>query len=82
MKHGVITFDESLKEEMLSIFGIIVDDDGYLAENKQPNELILVDGRPIRIDEFAGVISKDGKPVVLRNDLPSLIEASDLLKEE
>ena len=83
MRDGVITFDETLKEEMLlSIFNIIVDDDGYLIENKQPNDRIIVDGRPILLTEFAGAVTLKGKLTFIRNDIGSLIELSDKLKEE
>jgi len=81
-ENGTITFDESLKEDMLFIFGIVIDDEGYLVENKQPNNRVLVDGRPILLSEFAGVMSKDGKPVILRNDIGSLIELVDKPKGE
>lgn len=77
-QEGTITFDVSLKEEMLSCFGKTIDDEGYIVEKDHPDQrVITLDGNPITLEEFAGI--RKGSEIYLKSDLPSLIELLDTL---
>lgn len=73
----VITFEESAKEEILSIFDKIVDNEGFIVEKDTGQRVITPDGEEIRLEEFAG-IGKNG--VFIKSDLPSLINYLDKLE--
>jgi|WetSurMetagenome_2_1015567.scaffolds.fasta_scaffold24903_8 hypothetical protein len=76
-----ITFDNETKREILSLFDVDVEGDGYLVEAKDwGNYIFTPDGETITIDEFAGIMKEDGKLVFLKNNLPALIELSDNLQ--
>jgi hypothetical protein len=79
---GIITFDAGCAEEILSVFGVVVDGDGYLVKSSDWSDLIRTpEGETIYIDDFAG-IRKDpvsGNLVYLKKDLPSLIRLVDEL---
>ena len=72
---GLITYDKSTAEEILSIFIEDIDEEGYVTEDGV--RVRALDGGTIKKDEIAGMI--DGK--FIRNTLPALIEVVDLLKE-
>jgi len=83
-KNGVITFDESTQEWILSTFGITVDKEGYLVEIDHPEtRCITPNGEQILATEFAGIRkSKTGTGMeILKNDLPSLIDVVDSVTE-
>lgn len=84
MKQPTITFDSSLKEEMLSCFNKIVDNKGYIIDEHTKKREVATDGKEIKIDEFAGVMKgkTEGSIVLIRNDLASLIEMSDYFKSK
>ena len=81
-KEGVITFDPALKEEMLALFGIVPDKDGYLVDKDEPwNTCDDDEGNRIHISEFAGLIrGTHGELIIIKSDLPSLIRLLDKLK--
>lgn len=78
----IITFDEKSKEDILHMFGISIDREGYLIRKNDPDERILTEqGEPIALKEFAGVRrGADGSLIFVRNDLPSLIKMADILQ--
>lgn len=72
---GLITYDKSSAEEILSLFIKDIDEEGYVTEDGV--RVRALDGGTIKKDEIAGMI--DGK--FIRNTLPALIEVVDMLKE-
>ena len=77
-QEGTITFESSLKEEMLSCFDKTIDNEGYIVEKDTPTmRVITPDGNPLTLEEFAGI--RKGSEIYIRSDLPSLIELLDVL---
>ena len=73
-----ITFEKSLSKEMLSIFNIFEDNEGY-AVSKNGQRVIAFDGKELKVTEFAGVVKgKDGNVIFLKLDVGSLIEAKEM----
>ena len=73
-----ITFEKSLSKEMLSIFNIFEDNEGY-AVSKNGQRVIAFDGKEFKINEFAGIVKgKNGNVIFLKLDLGSLIEAKEM----
>ena len=72
---GLITYDKSTAEEILSLFIKDIDEEGYVTEDGI--RVRALDGGTIKKDEIAGMI--DGK--FIRNTVPALIEVVDMLKE-
>lgn len=72
-----ITFEESAKEDILSMFDKTVDKDGFIVEKEDITKRVIAsDGKEITLKEFAG-IGKDG--AFIKSDLPSLINSMDEL---
>jgi hypothetical protein len=80
-KDGVITFDTSVKLDVLDIFGLVTDQGGYLMQKDSPGKYYTDERGHIHIDDFAGVMGKNGKLIVIRSDIGSLIELSDEFKK-
>lgn len=80
---NVITFESSLKKEMLGIFGFTTDEYGYIVEKDTPDQKAMTpDGQSIHIDEWAGLMAAPGGGLIfIRSDLVSLIEFSDRIRE-
>ena len=80
--NGVITFSESVKFEILAMFKIFPDKDGYLTHNGV--RIQTPEGEDIRGEEFAGMWThpKTGKTIYIKNDIPHLIELMDAMKDE
>jgi hypothetical protein len=75
MENCVLTFDESMKKEILSIFGKTVDNDGLIVEKDNPSQKVLSeDGQEVNIKEFGGI--KKGSEIFIKNDLISLMRLS------
>ena len=74
-----LTFDESAKNFMLDGFEANVNAEGFIL-TKEGKYFPSVDNRPVHINDFAGMVNKDGQPVLIAKNLPSLIEASDHIK--
>ena len=78
MLEKVITFDNSVKPDILDFFGKMVDDNGYIVEKGNASQKILTpDGDELKIEEFAGI--KRGSEVFIKSDLMSLINLADKL---
>ena len=69
-----ITFDKSMKEKILDLFGKAVNEDGIIVEKENPDNAVLSseDGQPIHIDEFGGIMK--GSEIFIRNDVVSLMK--------
>ena len=78
-QEGVITFDASAKQEILSWFGKTLDAENYIVEVEDPSQrVVTTDGQEIKITEFAGIVK--GSERYIKSDLPSLIEFLDTLE--
>jgi hypothetical protein len=70
-----LTFDSSVKNEILEFIGKSVDCDGFIVEKDNPKQRVLtVDGEEITLDEFGGF--QRGSEVFIKNDLVSLMRLS------
>ncbi len=77
-QEGVITFDVSARQEVLSWFGKTLDEEEYIVEADDPTQrVVTTDGEQIKISEFAGIAK--GSERYIKSDLPSLIEFLDTL---
>ncbi len=76
-KDIIITFEESAKEEILSMFDKTIDSDGFIIEKETLQRVITPQGEEITLQEFAG-IGKNG--IFIKSDLPSLINFIDIDK--
>ena len=75
----VITFQRSLSETMLGIFGVIADYDGYAIDKNTRKRIYSFDGKEFTVKEFAGFVKgKSGEVVFLKGDICSLIEAKEM----
>lgn len=74
-KEIIITFEESAKEEILSMFDKTVDCEGFIIEKDTLQRVITPQGEEITLQEFAG-IGKNG--ILIKSDLPSLINFIDM----
>ena len=71
----VLTFDKSMKREVLGFFDKEVNDKGVIVEKSNPlQSVISTDGQEVKIDEFGGI--KKGSEVFVKNDLISLMRIS------
>jgi hypothetical protein len=74
-----IQYSSELKMYVLGMFGKTVDKDKYIVEKSNPSQRVLTpDGQEIHLDNFAGF--RKGSVVIVKNDLPSLIQLLDILK--
>ena len=72
---SVLTFDESVKEEILDLFDKSVDSEGFIVEKDNPQQRVLSkDGQEVNIKEFGGI--KKGSEVFIKKDLVSLMRLS------
>ena len=70
-----LTFDESVKNEVLGFIGKDVDSDGFIVEKDNPKQRVLtVDNEEITLEEFGGY--QRGSEVFIKNDLISLMRLS------
>ncbi|MBW6471273.1 MAG: hypothetical protein K0A90_08650 [Methanosarcinaceae archaeon] len=78
MNNNIITFDASVKKDILSFFGKTVDEHGFLVEKEDfQQKVITQDGEEIKFDDFAGI--RKGSEIFIKSDLPSLIDLTDKL---
>ena len=68
-----LTFDKSVKKEVLEVFDKTVNEEGIIIEkdSKQP-VLSSEDGQEIHIDEFGGIAK--GSEIFIKNDIVSLMK--------
>lgn len=75
MTKSTLTFDESMNEEVLAIFGKIIDGEGFIVEKDNLKQRVLSeDGQEVNIKEFGGI--KKGSEIFIKNDLISLMRLS------
>ena len=71
----ILTFDESIKEDILDIFDKSIDGEGFIVEKSDSNQRVLSeDGQEVNIKEFGGI--KKGSEVFIKKDLISLMRLS------
>lgn len=73
----VITFDKEAVNEILYCFDKSIDDEGYVIDSDN-KRVLAMDGKEIKANDIGG-ITKEG---FVHNDIGSLIELSDMLKEK
>lgn len=70
-----LTFDESVKREILGFIGKEVDNDNFIVEKDNPKQRVLtVDNEEITLKEFGGF--QRGSEVFIKNDFISLMRLS------
>lgn len=75
MESVSLTFDKSLKKEILGFFNKEVNKEGIIVETSNPSQEVLsTDGQEVKIEEFGGI--KKGSEVFIKNDLISLMRLS------
>ena len=78
MDNNIITFDASVKKDILSFFGKTVDENGFLVEKDDFQQKVITQyGEEIKFDDFAGI--RKGSEIFIKSDLPSLINLTDKL---
>ena len=80
-KELVITFDENVKEDILKAFKKETRDDGIIIESDTKKPVIGVDSTEVHIDSFAG-IAKGSEIIILKKDIPALIDLIDREKND
>ncbi len=72
---SLLTFDDSVKEEILDVFGKTIDSDGFIVEKDNIKQRVLSeDGQEVNINEFGGL--RKGSEVFIKKDLISLMRLS------
>lgn len=75
----VITYEESAKMEILSIFEKTVDEEGFIVEKDDITQKVITpDGQEVKDHEFAGI--RKGSEIFIKSDLPSIIDLVDILE--
>lgn len=74
-----ITFDSSVREDVLKGFDKKVNKDGIIVEQSNPEQKVLAqDGEEVNIQQFAGV--RRGSQIFIKSDLPSILRLADIIK--
>lgn len=80
MDKVIVTFDDSVKKEILDFFDKTIDKDDFIIEKSAPSQRVLSpDGQEVEIKEFAGIMG--GSEIFLKSDLPSIIDLADKLRK-
>lgn len=74
---GTITFEKSAKRQILGLFGLIVDAQGFIIEKGSCKKICSPEGDHLQLRDFAGF--KNGSMVFIKSDITSLINLSDTL---
>lgn len=70
-----LTFDRSMKKEVLGFFNKQVNKEGIIVEKSNPLQAVMsTDGQEVKVDEFGGI--KKGSEVFIKSDLISLMRLS------
>jgi hypothetical protein len=67
MTKGIITFDKDSAMEILSMFGMSVDSDGFVCE-KNGKRVFGAHGETVLLDDFIGFRRVDGKATIVARD--------------
>jgi hypothetical protein len=75
-----ITYNDSedAKRAILKIAGKSVDKYGYIIDEKG-QRVVAPNGEEVKLENFAGI--RPGSEVFITNDLPSLLEQADYIKD-
>lgn len=71
-----ITFDDSSREYILSLFNKHVNEQGEVLENKTKEEVKSFEGNPLTLEEFGGI--KKGSELFIENNVVSLFRLKKL----
>lgn len=78
MKNKIITFDKSLKKNILQYFGYTTNDTGEIVEiENYDNKALTSEGDILTLEEFAGI--QKGSLLFIKSDIISLIKLADKL---
>lgn len=70
-----MTFDSSVREEILNLFDKDLDKDNFIIEKNNPFQKVITnDGQEIHLDEFGGI--KRGSEIFIKSDLISIMRLS------
>lgn len=75
-----ITYDEAFKDRIIDKLGLKVGQGGYLIEKKTNRPITDINGDYLKYDQFKGIAK--GSVHYIRDDLPSLIKLSKLLRSQ
>lgn len=76
---NTITFDASVKSEILALFDKEIDQQGFIVEKGNPSQRVHTpDGDEILSSDFAGIFK--GSEILVKSDIVSLLELADHLK--
>ncbi len=79
MKLSLITFSEEAREDILALYGKIIDEEGFIVEKDDPKQRVLTPkGEEIRVEEWGGI--RKGSEAFIKNDAFSLIELAKKLE--
>lgn len=73
-----LTFDESAAETVIEAFGWATNERGEIVDEETGGRVLNRDFNPVRIGEFAGVISgsESGNPIPITSDFTELVEVA------
>ena len=75
MVKSILTFDDSVKEEILDFFDKTINDENFIVEKNNTEQKVLSeDGQEVNINEFGGI--KKGSEIFIKKDLISLMRLS------
>lgn len=70
-----ITFDKGSRDFILDAFGKCVNEDGFIADKKDPTQKVLTPrGEEIKASEFIGV--RKGSTIFVKSDIVSIVETA------
>ncbi len=70
-----ITFDDSVKKDILEIFGKTINENDIIVEANKPTQKVLTkDNEEITLKQFAGI--KYGSEIFVKKDIVSLLDLS------
>ena len=76
MAHDIrITFDDDASEFVLATFGFTVGKKGVIMYGPKPAKGL--DGRPVTLREFVGVVKTNKGPRLLRGSIVELLQVAD-----
>lgn len=70
-----ITFERGLATKLLSGFGKVVDESGYIVDVKSGKRVLSPEGEEVKLSEFAGIVP--GSQLFIKSDVVSLIKYLD-----
>jgi len=68
----LITFDNTVKEQMLELLDKRIDKEGFIIEKDSGQRVLTPAGEEITLEDFAGV--KKGSEIFIKSDISALID--------